>query len=64
MLQVQDITKYLLKPIAPSDSNKVLRGRKTTLIARIIEKGKTDWEGLELSEYSRNLQKMMEGAKF
>ena len=46
VLQVQDTTKYLLKPVGPSDSNKVLRGRKAALIARIIEKGKTDWEGL------------------
>ena len=63
LLQLQDTTKYLLKQVPPTDSNKLLRTRKATLIAHIVDKGKKDWEGLELSEYSRNLEKMLENSK-
>ena len=33
------------------------------MIGSIIEKGKADWEGLQLSEYSRNLEKMLQSSK-
>jgi len=46
LLQIQDTTKYLLKKVAPTDTNKQLRSKKARLIANIIEKGKKDWEGL------------------
>ena len=61
LLQNQDSTKYLLRPIAPNDGNRHLREAKNKLIYGIISRGKGDWAGLELSEYSRNLEKLMEG---
>lgn len=63
LLQNQESSKYLLKPVIPNDTNKLLRTKKAGLINTIILKGSNDWEGLELSEYSRNLQKMIEGKK-
>jgi hypothetical protein len=45
--------------VPPSDSNKTLRAKKNALIGAILEKGNTDWQGVELSEYSRNLQKLL-----
>ena len=55
LLQNQDTTKYLLRPIAANDGNRQLRQAKNRLINGIIGRGKADWAGLELSEYSRNL---------
>lgn len=54
----------MLRQYAPSDNNKVLRARKGELLRVIIEKGKSDWDGLQLSEYSRNLEKMLENSKY
>jgi len=53
LLQVQEVTKYLLRPVGAS--NKQLKAKKANLLATIVGKGKTDWDGLELAEYSRNL---------
>jgi hypothetical protein len=55
LLQLQEATKYLLKPVPSNDVNKVLRDRKAELVRIIIRKGEEEWKGLELSEYSRNL---------
>ncbi len=55
LLQVQETTKYLLKPLPGNESSKVLRAKKVQLINSIIQKGEEEWKGLELSEYSRSL---------
>jgi hypothetical protein len=39
LLQLQETTKYLLKPLPGNDSSKVLRGKKTQLINTIIRNG-------------------------
>jgi hypothetical protein len=63
LFQLQETTKYLLKPLPGNDSNKVLKSKKTQLISTIIRKGEEEWKGLELSEYSRNLEKLMKNRK-
>ena len=32
-------------------------------MGRIVEMGKGEWKGLQLEEYSRNLEKLMESSK-
>lgn len=39
LFQLQDTTKYLLKPLPGNDSSKVLRGKKNQLINAIIRNG-------------------------
>lgn len=56
---MQEITKYLLKKVAANETNKKLRDRKSQLISGIIMKGEEDWKDLQLSEYSRSLQKLI-----
>lgn len=63
LLQNKDTTKYLLRHVAPNDSNKVLRNRKNELINKIIHKGGDDWKDKELSEYSKSLEQLMKGKK-
>jgi hypothetical protein len=41
----------------------VLRGKKVQLINTIIRNGEEEWKGLELSEYSRSLEKLLKNRK-
>lgn len=63
LFQNQNTTKYLLRPINDSNSDKVLRERKNLLLNRIIEKGGKEWKGHELEEYCRMLEKELKHTK-
>ncbi len=56
-------TKYLLRPVNDTNSDKVLRESKHLLLNRIIHKGTTDWKGQELGEYAKMLEKELKNTK-
>lgn len=63
IFQNQNSTKYLLRPINDTNSDKVLRERKNLLLNKIIYKGAGDWKGHELEEYCRMLEKELKHTK-
>ena len=63
LFEEQNVTKFLLKPVNASNSNKNIREQKNLLVHEIIEKGEKEWKGTKLQAYSIMIEKQLQREK-